>query len=258
MSLRGADRRRFAKWRHSPMFQATRRAARPWTPWAGSRARERGAGRRTGRRRNGTPRPPASVPPSARWRPCGPAPPWRRRRRRTAPRGCPTPCAISSTSGSCLWPVMPSATTADRSDSIAPSIAMAKAEGARARMRSKLRPIGSPFADGQVPGQDGEGRLAGDAGQPRARRFVGEAGVDGREPEVGDPARHRERGHARHRQRDQRRRPRGGSPAARRSSSGEREEPHREVGQPRAGQGPREGGHALEVQLRHVARWSGP
>jgi len=52
---------------------------------------------------------------------------------------------------------MPSATTAESSDSIAPSIAMAKAEGARARMTSRLSPMGSPFADGRCQGRTKEG-----------------------------------------------------------------------------------------------------
>src|SRR6266436_1014864 len=41
----------------------------------------------------------------------------------------PTPSARSSASGSCLVPAMPSATTAERSDSMAPSTAMASADG---------------------------------------------------------------------------------------------------------------------------------
>ena len=45
----------------------------------------------------------------------------------------PMPCAISSASGSCLRPVMPSATTAESSDSIAPSMAIAKAAGSSSR-----------------------------------------------------------------------------------------------------------------------------
>ena len=48
----------------------------------------------------------------------------------------PMPCATSSPSGSCLVPAMPSETTADRSDSIAPSIAIVNAEGSSARTRS--------------------------------------------------------------------------------------------------------------------------
>ena len=45
----------------------------------------------------------------------------------------PTPCAMSSASESCLRPVMPSATAADSNDSMAPSIAIANAEGTSAQ-----------------------------------------------------------------------------------------------------------------------------
>lgn len=48
----------------------------------------------------------------------------------------PTPCATSSASGSCLVPIMPSATTAQSSDSIAPSMAIAAALGMSARTSS--------------------------------------------------------------------------------------------------------------------------
>ena len=49
-----------------------------------------------------------------------------------------TPCAISSMFGLCRPPVMPSATTADSSDSIAASTAMTMAELERSWMRWKL------------------------------------------------------------------------------------------------------------------------
>ena len=45
-----------------------------------------------------------------------------------------TPCATSSMLDRCLDPIMPSATTADSSDSMAPSIAMVKAGATRFRM----------------------------------------------------------------------------------------------------------------------------
>ena len=50
---------------------------------------------------------------------------------KTGARMFPIPWATSSASGSWRWPVMPSATTADSRDSIAPSIAIANAEGRR-------------------------------------------------------------------------------------------------------------------------------
>ena len=46
-----------------------------------------------------------------------------------------TPCATSSTLGLCLSPLMLSATTADMSDSIAPSMAMVTAEENNGRIR---------------------------------------------------------------------------------------------------------------------------
>ncbi|MNE93775.1 hypothetical protein D3C80_1916660 [compost metagenome] len=48
----------------------------------------------------------------------------------------PRPWPISSALGSCLLPVMPSATTAHSSDSMAPSMAMAKAGPSSWRIRS--------------------------------------------------------------------------------------------------------------------------
>ena len=47
----------------------------------------------------------------------------------------PMPSATSSEFGSCFVSVMPSAMTADSSDSIAPSIAIANAAGSSSRIR---------------------------------------------------------------------------------------------------------------------------
>ena len=255
MSLRGAwpqEVRRSAATR--PCSRPRGGAARPWRPWAGSRGRERGAGRPASTKtewhtaaigERAPERTLAAVRASA---PVAAMPP------KNGTTMLPTPWAISSTSGSCLWPVMPSATTADSSDSMAPSIAMAKAEGARARMSSRLRPMGSPFAARQVPGQDGRGAAGGGCPASQAPAvFVGEAGVDGRETEVrgsSAPPRTRPRPPptARSSGAGQRRLTRGQT-----TSSGEREERRRRGRAARAaGQGAGERGHALEVQLRHV------
>ncbi len=65
----------------------------------------------------------------------------------------PTPRATSSAFGSCLVPVKPSAMTAESSDSIAPSIAIANAEGKRSRMS---------WSEKSCPhGSEGEGMIDG-------------------------------------------------------------------------------------------------
>src|SRR6185295_10434262 len=51
----------------------------------------------------------------------------------------PTPCALSSQFDRCLRPVMPSATTADKSDSMAPSSAIAMPSGNTACSFSRLK-----------------------------------------------------------------------------------------------------------------------
>ena len=61
----------------------------------------------------------------------------------------PTPSATSSAFESWRLPVMPSAMTAERSDSIAPSIAMAKADGTRLRTRSN---VSVPPCQGSIGG----------------------------------------------------------------------------------------------------------
>jgi len=66
----------------------------------------------------------------------------------------PIPSATSSELGSCLVSVTPSATTADSSDSIAPSMAIANAAGSSSRIR--------PYPSGVVPhGSAGVGNMDG-------------------------------------------------------------------------------------------------
>ncbi|MFT3915001.1 MAG: hypothetical protein QM704_13055 [Anaeromyxobacteraceae bacterium] len=76
----------------------------------------------------------------------------------------PTPWASSSASGSCRVRAMPSATTAERSDSIAPSIAMAKALPRRARNVARSQVSASPAGPAASQGSIGSG---GSCGMPR-------------------------------------------------------------------------------------------
>ena len=56
---------------------------------------------------------------------------------------------------------MPSATTAERSDSIAPSIAMANAAGKSSRISPKLRDSGCPSGPGKCHGSEAVGNALG-------------------------------------------------------------------------------------------------
>ena len=83
----------------------------------------------------------------------------------------PRPRPISSASGSWRLPVMPSATTADKSDSIAPSIAIVNAAGRSARIVAKSR----------VPAVHGHCGSGGSGGMPAIRDTA-----DARVEAVGD------------------------------------------------------------------------
>jgi hypothetical protein len=73
----------------------------------------------------------------------------------------PVPSASSSASGSCRVPVMPSETTAQRRDSMAPSSAMANALGTSIRMVAKSRWSSGPPASVTLQGQANVGGMAG-------------------------------------------------------------------------------------------------
>ncbi len=73
----------------------------------------------------------------------------------------PMPWPINSALGSCLLPLMPSATTAQSSDSMAPSMAMAKAGASNWWTSSKLSTSGWPSAPGRFHGQANAGRNGG-------------------------------------------------------------------------------------------------
>ena len=70
-----------------------------------------------------------------------------------------TPCATSSQLERCRRPVMPSATTADSSDSMAPSSAMASAvgQGRRHFVQANSRAGRAPAACGMPPKRDADG-----------------------------------------------------------------------------------------------------
>jgi hypothetical protein len=73
----------------------------------------------------------------------------------------PTPCASSSASGSWRVRAMPSATTAERSDSMAPSMATAKAPGRMARRVASENSSGTPPGPGCSQGRRGRGGSCG-------------------------------------------------------------------------------------------------
>jgi hypothetical protein len=73
----------------------------------------------------------------------------------------PMPRAINSESGSCRVRAMPSATTAESSDSMAASIAMVKALGSRLRKTSSDIPTGLPSTPGAFHGSVNEGNARG-------------------------------------------------------------------------------------------------
>ena len=73
----------------------------------------------------------------------------------------PVPSASSSASGSCRVPVIPSDTTAQSSDSIAPSSAIAKALGTSSRTVVKSRCIGGRPGSTTSHGQAKVGGMAG-------------------------------------------------------------------------------------------------
>ena len=71
------------------------------------------------------------------------------------------PWAKSSPLESCLVPAMPSATTAQSNDSMAPSMAMANAGASSCLNSSKESTSGSPLGPGSVHGQAKEGKKGG-------------------------------------------------------------------------------------------------
>jgi len=73
----------------------------------------------------------------------------------------PTPNASSSASGSWRVRAIPSATTAERSDSMAPSMATAKALGSSMRTVARLRPMGWPLGVSAPHGHMKEGSTRG-------------------------------------------------------------------------------------------------
>ncbi|MCY1543037.1 hypothetical protein D9M68_788290 [compost metagenome] len=73
----------------------------------------------------------------------------------------PRPWPSSSALGSWRVPAMPSATTAHSSDSMAPSMAMAKAGASSWRTSSKVSPRGWPSGPGSCQGQAKLGRKGG-------------------------------------------------------------------------------------------------
>ena len=127
----------------------------------------------------------------------------------------PMPCAISSASGSCLRPVMPSATTAESSDSIAPSIAIAKAAGSSSRTSAKERPIGRPSGPGSVQGRSGSGGSGGIPWPTIAAHAVLEAARDRRDLEARHEPGGERRGHGARRRARRAAPGRGASAAAR-------------------------------------------
>src|SRR2546430_15789565 len=88
----------------------------------------------------------------------------------------PTPSASNSESGSCLVPAIASATTAERSDSMAPRSAMAMAAGNSARKVASVNGRAPPL----WPGGDGSGGRGGGDVAPPAQRGDGGGGGLGR------------------------------------------------------------------------------
>src|SRR5258708_3357353 len=72
-----------------------------------------------------------------------------------------TPRATSSASGSCLVWAIPSATVADKSDSIAPSIAIAKADENNCRNVETASGSGVPFTSAKFQGKWNSGKDCG-------------------------------------------------------------------------------------------------
>src|SRR5256885_17104521 len=91
----------------------------------------------------------------------------------------PTPSASNSESGSCLVPAIASATTAERSDSMAPRSAMAMAAGNSARKVASVNGRAPPLCQGRT-GSGGGGRAAGD---PAPTEEGEETGAQGRPPQ---------------------------------------------------------------------------
>ena len=73
----------------------------------------------------------------------------------------PMPCPINSLLALWRLPVMPSSTTAHSRDSMAPSMAMAKAAGSSSRTRVQDSPMGSPEAPICRHGQANSGKKGG-------------------------------------------------------------------------------------------------
>ena len=80
---------------------------------------------------------------------------------KNGPMMLPTPCASSSESGSWRVRAMPSETTAESRDSMAPRMATAKAPGSRARKVWKSRLKGTPPGPGWSQGSMGRGGSCG-------------------------------------------------------------------------------------------------
>ena len=135
-----------AKWRSSDMFQATTRGGRRAPPSA--RRRRAARGRRTESSTTSAwtiaaigERAPARMLVAVRASaPVAAMPP------KKGATMLPSPRPMSSASGSCRVPVMPSATTAESSDSMAPSIAIAKAAGRSSRNVASVEPPAFPRA----------------------------------------------------------------------------------------------------------------
>ena len=105
---------------------------------------------------------------------------------RARPR-CPRPARSARRPDRACAAVMPSATVADRSDSMAPSMAMAKADGHQVAQRGRAMTCsGRPSGPGSRQGRTGRGGSRGMPGAHAARRLVREAGADGGHREAGD------------------------------------------------------------------------
>ena len=70
----------------------------------------------------------------------------------------PKPCASNSLLALCRLPDMPSSTTAHSNDSMAPSMAMAKATGNRSEIKFRESASACPSAPGLFHGQSKVGR----------------------------------------------------------------------------------------------------
>ncbi len=153
----------------------------------------------------------------------------------------PAPWATSSASGSCEPPVMPSATTAESSDSMAPSMAMAKAEGERAE---ELEGEAERLAFGP-------GRFQGSLGRAGAAGCRPRTGCGWSRPRSPAPAGEQRGQDPPQAQGDERSGDLARDPRPE-EQHGQGEEADREVLPPHRGQRPRQRRHPLQVVLGHV------